>query len=697
MTRPTNLVKLIGHSASVLALSAGMSLAGPDAMDAKEARHLLSRTGFGAAPHEINALIGHSYEDAVSRIVARVGPDPSTAMPAWTDAWPYPRFAIGALGQMAEELFYANRYLEIEELSEWWLGEMVATPSPLTERLVLFWHDHFSTSFDADEDPQWMANQNRFFRRHAAGNFREMAAGVLKDPAMLSYLSNTENLKGAPNENLGREYLELFTLGEGRGYSEDDVKEMARALTGHSISELDGGAYAYFAEEHDDSRKIILGQSGRFNADDLAALVTSHPNFGSYIVEKLWLHFVSDTVDPAEVARLAEVWKMHNLDLKPLLEELFLTDAFWSTENRGRLVKSPVELIVGAVRTFGPEAVPLADMSWASVDMGQELFFPPNVGGWPTGTGWITDATAVSRATMMSEILYLATEGDIEQPNPMMMALERPAIVSNPNPADLRVGQAFALEAEKGYEDGPLLGAFLLLFDVSFAGETFRSLPFYIEQFDDEPPEISLYVGDCAPACLFGASPEYDMDDPWAWVPVSDAFGDVWEDAPENVVAFLAALTSHLPQLLATTAGQTVWSPEIGELDDGYQPASYDEIAALADQIAEDAKRIFGSAAGDLVSSFSRPGALGLAGIDQVTSLDDIDLYFDSRNEQALLLAEPRFTYRSLDDWADTLAEGSSLLETLIAGPLLTVDPSAYDDPSALIEALILSPEFQLN
>lgn len=684
-------------TASALALSAGMAFAVPDAMDAKEARHLLSRTGFGAAPHEIEALIGKPYETAVADIIAAVGTAPSTPMPTWTDGWAYPRSGIAAFGQTAEELFFTNRYFEIEELSVWWLGEMVSTPSPLTEKLVLFWHDHFATSFDADEDSLWMANQNRFFRQHAAGNFSDLATGILQDPAMLSYLSNTENYRDAPNENLGREFLELFTLGEGRGYSEEDVKETARALTGHSLSELDGGAYTFFAEEHDTGRKTILGRSGRFDAGDLAALVTSDPNFGPYIVEKLWLQFVSDSPDPNEVARLTELWKASDLELKPLLEALFLTDAFWVEENRGRLVKSPVELVVSAVRTFGPEAVPLDAMSWAATDMGQELFFPPNVGGWPSGTAWIDDATAVSRATMMTEMLYLASETEGEPSMQMMAERPLPSIQTQSDPNDLRVGQVFAMEAEKGFEDGPFVGAFLVLYDVSFAGQTFRSLPIFIERFEDEAPEISLYVGDCAPACLFGATPEMEEEEPWVWVPVSDDFEEVWEDTPDDATAFLGSLTAHLPDLLDTTRDQVTWTPEVQEYDEDVSPATFDEIKELTHQIAEDGKDVFGAPEGRLVSAFSRPNALGLEGLDQVASLEDVEEYYETREDAAPRFAQPGVTYAGLDQWVGALPAGSSISDVLIAGDLITVDSESFDDPVELIEALILSPEFQLN
>ncbi|MEO0931494.1 MAG: DUF1800 family protein, partial [Pseudomonadota bacterium] len=172
---------------SALTFCASGVVAGPDAMTPEEARHLISRTGFGASPDDIAALTGKSYADGVDIILGTLQTEPVTPMPSWVDMWPYPQEFVWQLGQTKTELFYTNRWLEIEELSAWWMAEMISTPSPLTERLVLFWHDHFATSFEVSENAQWMAAQNRFFRTHAAGNFTDLAHGILQDPAMLDY------------------------------------------------------------------------------------------------------------------------------------------------------------------------------------------------------------------------------------------------------------------------------------------------------------------------------------------------------------------------------------------------------------------------------------------------------------------------------------------------------------------------------
>ncbi|MEO1423419.1 MAG: DUF1800 domain-containing protein [Pseudomonadota bacterium] len=681
-----------------LMLSTAAVSAAPDAMDAREARHVLSRTGFGAAPHEVDALIGLSYTEAVARIVEDVRTEPSSPMPPWTGAWPYPSFEISSLGQTAEELFFTNRYLEIEELSAWWLSEMIATPAPLTERMVLFWHDHFATSFVADENPQWMAGQNALFRRHAAGNFRSLAARILRDPAMLSYLSNTENFKDAPNENLGREYLELFTLGQGRGYSEDDVKEVARALTGHSVGAFNGGEYAFYAEDHDRGRKTILGRAGRFDAVDLPDLVISDPAFGPYIVEKLWLHFVSDTPDGVEIARLAALWKAEDLEMKPLLSALFLTEAFWAEEARGRLVKSPVDLLVGAVRTFGFGAANPRELAWAAEEMGQALFFPPNVGGWTSGTGWITDATAVSRSTVMTAVVDATSESFEHTASQMMMARGRTVTSAGGHgPTDLRVGQVFALEAQR--ERDGTVGMFLSLFDVSFGGSTFRSLPIYIEEVPGEAPGLSLYVRDCAPACPFDPMPETKTEeDGWIWVPLDPEFDDEMAALSDQGRNLLATFSAHLPRLLKTTRAQMPWSAEAEYDEDDVVRLEYADAARLADAVADAGGRMFGPPPGDAIVALSTPGVLGLSGLAAVQSVDDIDTYLERLEDLPETFARPTVIYPDLEAWVEALPSGTTPRDLLIATPFLLGGATAPSrDPVAAVRSLILSPQFQLN
>ena len=201
---------------------------------------------------------------------------------------------------------------------------------------------------------------------------------------------------------------------------------------------------------------------------DLARLVTRQPDFGPYIVEKLWRAFVSDQPDPAEISRLATRWRDAGLEIRPLLRALFLTDAFWDPANRGRLVKSPVEMMVGTIRALGLEGVDLAEANWMLEEMGQALFLPPNVAGWPEGTGWINDRTATARAAALTEILHGTEPADPRAP---MMTPETRA----PQVAEgaLRIGQPFLVMAETHAEG---TGFVVTFYDLGFHGAAWRSI-----------------------------------------------------------------------------------------------------------------------------------------------------------------------------------------------------------------------------
>src|SRR6185369_6282552 len=224
----------------------------------------------------------------------------------------------------------------------WWYEELIATPQPFTERMVMFWHNHFTSSLQKVRYAPAMLRQNELFRREAAGNFARLLHEVARDPAMLIYLDGATNRRGQPNENFARELLELFTLGEGN-YSERDIKEAARAFTGGSI-DRQSGQYRFYPGLHDDGDKFVFDKSGPFDADQIVDMLLGNPRTAEFIVGKLWREFVSPTPDNAEVKRLAGLFRAGKYELKPLLREMFLSAAFRDPKNRGVLIKSPVEL-----------------------------------------------------------------------------------------------------------------------------------------------------------------------------------------------------------------------------------------------------------------------------------------------------------------------------------------------------------------
>ena len=366
------------------------------------ARHLLNRVGFGATDAEIAQFAPLDRDEAVERLLAGARREASLPPPEAVDEPFQPYYRLRTLS--AEERMAAQRKLlqEAFELRAWWLREMIATPSPLTERMTLFWHNHFATSQQKVRSTQLMYRQNALLRREALGNFATLLHAVAKDPAMLVYLDNAGSRKQAPNENFAREVMELFTLGEGH-YTEHDIKEAARAFTGWSL-DRDTGEFTYRRIWHDYGEKTVLGRTGRLDGDDVLDVLLSRPEAARFVAAKLWREFVSPTPDDKHVSAWAETFRANNYEVKPLMRALLTSDAFWSSANRGTLVKSPVDLVAGTLRTFGIKPADLRPAVFACAALGQNLFAPPNVKGWPGGDAWIDSATLLGRRQFVDRL-----------------------------------------------------------------------------------------------------------------------------------------------------------------------------------------------------------------------------------------------------------------------------------------------------
>ncbi|WP_420349191.1 DUF1800 domain-containing protein [Pelagibius sp.] len=385
--------------AAVIVLAALLP-ASASALSRDEARHLLVRSGFAAEPETIDALLPLSRETAIDRILGATVPEAATPAPGWTADWTPPRMK----DLTREEKQALRRHLRKQalELKAWWFEEMAVTASPLTEVMTLFWHNHFTSGLRKVKAPVLMYRQNRLLRQEALGNFGRLLRAVARDPAMLVYLDGARNRKQAPNENFARELFELFTLGEGH-YQEADIKDAARAFTGWSVDRKDA-SFTFRQRWHDDGMKSVLGAQGRLNGDDVITVLLDHPRTAVFIVEKLWRQFISEDPDPQEVERLAAVFREADYEIKPLLAALFASDPFWAPENRGRLIKSPVEFLVGTVRLFDLPVERYEDLVRLSGRLGQNLFDPPNVKGWPGGTAWITASSLVDRQSLLERI-----------------------------------------------------------------------------------------------------------------------------------------------------------------------------------------------------------------------------------------------------------------------------------------------------
>jgi uncharacterized protein (DUF1800 family) len=290
-------------------------------------------------------------------------------------------------------------------LKAWWTYRMLFGPDPLAERLTLFWHNYFATSNLKVRDLRAMRRQNDIFRQLGRGRFGVLLNTVVRDPALLVWLDAPANRKEHPNENLARELMELFTLGIGH-YTETDVKEAARALSGWSLTEE--GAFCEKPERHDGGEKIVLGRKGRWKGDDLVGLLLSHPATAGHLAERICEWLLGEGVASADaIASLAAGLRARDLDVGWAIETVLRSRRFFSATSLGARVVGPVEFVINATRAlelFDPAPSTLVIAEWAA-RLGQDLFFPPNVGGWPGGRAWITTQSAMGRANFAAALI----------------------------------------------------------------------------------------------------------------------------------------------------------------------------------------------------------------------------------------------------------------------------------------------------
>ena len=351
-----------------------------------QAERLLWRAGFGPRPGEAERLVKKGLHGAVHSLThpgreRLKGPKPhdDNGNPlAPYDAWGHDQL--------------------------WWLDRMVRTSRPLAERMTLVWHDWFATSRDGVDSARLMIRQNQLFRTHGLGSFETLLTAVTKDPAMLIWLSGTDNTKDSPNENYGRELMELFTLGADRGaYTERDVREQARALTGwrndwnDNIGPFD---FRFDPDYHDGGVKTIFGKRGRFDWRDSSRLCVQHRLHPSFFVNKLWSYFVP-TKPPAATARALErLYVSKKYAVGPVVEAILLHPALY---NGPRMVKPPAVYVAGLLRAL-KRGIDTEAWTWLMSLAGQELFYPPNVAGWDDSR-WLDTATFRARWMIASHAI----------------------------------------------------------------------------------------------------------------------------------------------------------------------------------------------------------------------------------------------------------------------------------------------------
>ncbi|HEY3595046.1 MAG TPA: DUF1800 family protein, partial [Polyangiaceae bacterium] len=356
-----------------------------DSFTVAHAERLLWRAGFGPRKGEAEALSRLGLDGAVRALSSPgrerlVGPAPKDEKGrplAPYDAWGHDHV--------------------------WWIDRMVRTSRPLVERMTLVWHDWFATSDAGVDSQRLMLNQNELFREHALGPFPNLLSRVTKDPAMLLWLNGSDNSKRSPNENYSREMLELFTLGAGHGYTELDVRQNARALTGFRNDWKRGVGsvnFRYDPKAHDAGTKTIFHKHGAFTWQDSVTLATSHPSHPAFFVNKLWSYFIPTPPDAATQHALEHVYLANGKQIKPVVAAILKHPALF---NGPRMVKSPALYNAGLLRRLG-HGIDTTAYSWLGDMAGQRLFSPPNVAGWDD-TRWLDTATWRGRWWIATQVL----------------------------------------------------------------------------------------------------------------------------------------------------------------------------------------------------------------------------------------------------------------------------------------------------
>jgi hypothetical protein len=396
------------------------------------AAHLLERAGFGGTPEDVEKLAAMGADEAVRHLVyfqnipdrlpdfdhsgvhdPGIEPFPASR-PAATDLAKKNGEAIGVkvkptgnrrLQPVVDRFFYwlrASR-LETHRVNYWWANRMLASERPLEEKMALFWHGHFATTEDKVRDYRKLLGQNNLFRNEGTGNFRDLLIGVSQDPAMLAFLDAGVNVKGSPNENFAREIMELFTMGVGN-YSENDIREAARAFTGWNYVDLD---FVITPGKHDDTSKVVFNQKGNFDGIEVIDIILAQPVTSEYIAAKIYRYFVNENISPEVKSQLGKLLRKNNYEIAPLLYTMFMSRDFYSPASVATRMKPPVELVISTYKKMDLTEVPgVPDFNSVTTSLGQKLLFPPTVAGWAQGKSWITPGLLLARSNFVYETVF---------------------------------------------------------------------------------------------------------------------------------------------------------------------------------------------------------------------------------------------------------------------------------------------------
>lgn len=368
-------------------------------------QHLLWRAGFGPGTLSAEELEGISNKQLVKNLfkdAAKLPPYIDVADADVKNIYMSLSEVIRRKRQLSEEdkkLLREKYREEIRALNLTWLNQMVNSDDQVREKAALFWHGHFACRSQNILHQQQLLDA---VRTNALGKFPDLLRAVSKSGGMINFLNNNQNRKDHPNENFAREVMELFTMGRGN-YSEDDIKEAARAFTGWGTDPA--GNFVFRKNQHDAGRKTILGKSGHFDGDDVLNILIEHPQTAQYITRKIYRYYVNEKEDENNIKWLSDRFYKSGYDIAALLQDIFSSDWFYDQRNIGSIIKSPVLLIAGIRR-----AIPM-QISNEEVQitlqrlLGQHLFYPPNVAGWPGGKNWI-DSSSLMLRLRIPQMIY---------------------------------------------------------------------------------------------------------------------------------------------------------------------------------------------------------------------------------------------------------------------------------------------------
>ncbi|MEO1237141.1 MAG: DUF1800 domain-containing protein [Planctomycetota bacterium] len=501
-----------------MAMNTSLSPIRDDRFDAAAARHLLWRVGYGGGWAEVQRLAGLGLDAAVDELVDYQAhatadlPDPDLDPDVIRNATDEERRAAREARRNGEQAVLDQQRRDrmaarskdrrmLGDLKRWWFERMVRTDRPAEDRLTLLWHGHFASSHRQVQDTYLMYRQHRLFRENANGSFADLARGVVRDPAMLKYLNNNRNNKRRPNENLARELMELFTLGVGN-YTERDIKEGARALTGYHLDDHD---FVFRENQHDPGPKTILGRTAAYDGDLFVERLLAEKACSKFIALKLYDHFVADVGDvyddvPRErrhvIDNLAARLRRRGYQLRPVLTTLFKSQHFYDPAVVGKKIKDPSQLLVGTIRTLGTPPRDARALDQAMRSLGMEFFAPPTVDGWDGGRNWINTSTLFVRQNLTTYLISGRHQNKKFRPknNGYDPASNRSALGDGVDPTDPVAVTDRLLDTLVGSQVPPA-----------------RRAPAHRFVADREPGKALSKDGLIALLCLITAMPEYQL------------------------------------------------------------------------------------------------------------------------------------------------------------------------------------------